>query len=305
MKQPSQEDLLGYVLGALEAQEHRDLQQQIDDHPQSAQIEEQLLEIRASMLPLDYADTSGYRPGLARRTCEFVANYQNNPGAFEHTNHSLGVSGAADVDAAFANDEELDQVGLAGRNSGGAGLTQRVSERMMHPGSWSRMDIMACVAMFAVIGSVLFPALSYSRYNSQIVACQSNMQRVGNAMMCYSDCNGGEFIAIPREGNMAVSGSYATILRSKNFIESDDAFTCAGVTRDEPFRMPTMTQVSMATGSQLAVLHQKMGGDFGHTMGYRGESGYCAPRNEGLSHVVLLADMPSTNLPGQIGRAHV
>ena len=50
MKHPSQEDLLGYVLGALDAQEERDLQEQIDANPE---IEDQLLEIRNSMTPLE------------------------------------------------------------------------------------------------------------------------------------------------------------------------------------------------------------------------------------------------------------
>ena len=306
VKQPSQEDLLGYVLGALEAQEQRDLQQQIDEHPQSAEIEDQLLEIRASMLPLDYVDTSGYRPGLARRTCESVASYQNNPGSFDHAPHGGQAIHAANstnaVDAAFA--EDLNQVELGSLSKIGSPFTSQFRERMLHPGSWTRIDILASVAMLAVIGSILFPALSYSRYNSQIAACQNNLQQVGNAMMCYSDCNGGQFVAIPREGNLAVSGCYAMILRDKQFIEDDSVFGCAGVDRDQPLVMPTMTQVSMASGAQLNSLQRKMGGDFGYTIGVHNESGYQAPRNEGLSHVVLLADMPSTNLTGRKSANH-
>ena len=64
MKHPSQEDLLGYVLGALDAQEQRDVQQLIDADPE---LEEKLLEIRSSLGPLDFLDgTAGPRPGLAR-----------------------------------------------------------------------------------------------------------------------------------------------------------------------------------------------------------------------------------------------
>ena len=72
MNHPSQQDLLGYVLGALDAQEQRDLEQQIDNDPA---LEETLLDIKAALVPLDSIDNKGYRPGLARRACEAVANW--------------------------------------------------------------------------------------------------------------------------------------------------------------------------------------------------------------------------------------
>ena len=75
MKNPSQENLLGYVLGALDAQEQRDIQQTIDANPE---IEEQLIKIKGDLLPLDCLDSSAPQPGLARRTLESVAIWQNS-----------------------------------------------------------------------------------------------------------------------------------------------------------------------------------------------------------------------------------
>ena len=71
MKNPSQEDLVGYVLGALDATEQRQVQAMIDNDPA---LEEQLLEIKNSLLPLEAIDSpTGPPVGLARRTCEAVA----------------------------------------------------------------------------------------------------------------------------------------------------------------------------------------------------------------------------------------
>ena len=56
MNDPSQEDLLGYVLGALDAQEQRDLQRQIDNDPS---LEESLLDLKAALVPLDCMDSTG------------------------------------------------------------------------------------------------------------------------------------------------------------------------------------------------------------------------------------------------------
>ena len=69
---PSQQDLLGYLLGALDAQEQRDLQLEIDNDPS---LEEALLDLKAALVPLDCLDNQGYRPGLARRACEAVASW--------------------------------------------------------------------------------------------------------------------------------------------------------------------------------------------------------------------------------------
>jgi hypothetical protein len=66
-----EKDLLGYVVGALDAPEQRDLQAAIDADPN---LEEELLAIKNSLAPLEYLDANGSRPGLARRTCELVAN---------------------------------------------------------------------------------------------------------------------------------------------------------------------------------------------------------------------------------------
>ena len=75
MNPSSQDDLLGYLLGALDAQEQRDLQQKIDNDPA---LEESLLDLKAALVPLDSLDAKGYRPGLARRTCEAVANWDTD-----------------------------------------------------------------------------------------------------------------------------------------------------------------------------------------------------------------------------------
>ena len=89
MNNPSQQDLLGYLLGALDAQEQRDLQQQIDNDPA---LEETLLDLKAALVPLDCIDNRGYRPGLARRACEAVASWD---------------AGSADARLAFLDDQEI------------------------------------------------------------------------------------------------------------------------------------------------------------------------------------------------------
>ena len=71
MKQPSQEDLVGFVLGALDATEQNQIQDMIDNDPH---LEEQVVELKNSLMPLEAINNPVGPPvGLARRTCEFVA----------------------------------------------------------------------------------------------------------------------------------------------------------------------------------------------------------------------------------------
>ena len=95
MNSPVQEDLLGYVLGALDATEERSVQQKIEQDPA---LQEEVRKLKASLVPLDFLDApSGLRTGLARRTCEWVAGTSKNPEAIETTPYT-------DHLAAFASD---------------------------------------------------------------------------------------------------------------------------------------------------------------------------------------------------------
>ena len=76
-----QEELLGYVLGALDAPEERNIRQKIESDPS---LQEEVNKLQASILPLDHLDNPlGSRPGLARRTCEWVAAATKYPDTME------------------------------------------------------------------------------------------------------------------------------------------------------------------------------------------------------------------------------
>jgi hypothetical protein len=290
---PSQEDLLGYVLGALDAQEQRDLEQLIDQNPE---IEEQLLQIRTSMLPLDHLETAGPRTGLARRTCESVAGRQQglNDACYP------GISGTLEacLQAASA-DATLDE-------EPASDFRPSVSDRILHPSTWSVPDVLVGMALIAILAGILFPTISYTRYNSRLMACQHNLSEVGVALMNYSSANEGRFVVIPREGNLAVSGCFGPILKDAGFLEDDTLLSCAGVAANlPPVHIPSCEQVESAVCErEVDHLRRTMAGHFGYTMGYCENDQYVSPRFMGRTNVVLLADQPSLDLPGRRSANH-
>jgi hypothetical protein len=68
---PTREDLLGFILGALDTSEHQQVADCLDRHPE---LRLEIEQIQAALAPLETCRDSGdYPAGLARRTCEVIA----------------------------------------------------------------------------------------------------------------------------------------------------------------------------------------------------------------------------------------
>ncbi len=315
MNHPNDENLLGYVLGALDAQEQRDVQEAIDADPQ---LDEQLLAIKSALAPLDYLDTSGPRPGLARRTCELVANINGRPlqrldKSDFYSNSSLSAALASNALTTASPDGSSARSTLSTHNMTSmlldkSNFSRDPSRQLWLPSTWSLPDFVMAVAVMAVLAGLLFPAVSYSRYNSRLLGCQNNLRQLGQAFYQYSQTHGGRFVEIPRSGPLSVCGSFAPILKDGGFVPDDNLFGCPGLAgnskRAVPIRIPSIQSLEQASGQQLIQLHQNISGDYGGSMGYFSTEGYVPPSNLGRTNVVLLADMPSMGCSGRISSNH-
>ncbi len=306
MKTPSQEELLGYVLGALDAQEQRDVQQLIDENPE---IEEQLLQIKNSLQPLDCLQSSGPRPGLARRTCESVASWQHESALGNPTDVSSldsSIRAAFDVEADDPRLVAAEDVATYNvrRPQTQPAIRSSVSQRFLHPNTWSIPDVMVGMAIIAIMAGILFPAISYTRYNSRIAACQNNMGQIGMALMSFSSAHEGQFVTIPRDGKLSNIGCFGPILKDSGFVEDDSVFACAGVASKTPVQIPSCDQIKNShCAKQMDHYRKTMCGHFGYTMGYQENGQYQSPRDMGRTNVVLVADRPSC-LPGRVSKNH-
>lgn len=263
MKQPSQEDLLGYVLGALDATEQKQLQEMIDNDPS---LEETLVEIKNSLLPLEAIDNPAGPPvGLARRTCETVAIAAKQPAPLTPA-PSKPSPPSKSWTPSFAR------------------------------GSWSMMDYLVTCGVILVFAAILFPALAVTRYNSRVAKCQDNLRTLGVAFLKYSEMNEGAFPSIPEGGNMSVAGCYGPILKEVSLVTDDSVFACAGrgIDREAPVCIPTVDMVKCSDCPQQTRYFQKsMGGDYGHSLGHTEDGSYRGASRLGRSHYVVLADVPS------------
>jgi hypothetical protein len=301
VKNPSQENLLGYVLGALDAQEQRDIQQTIDENPE---IEEQLIEIKGSLLPLDCLDPPGPQPGLARRTLESVAIWQNSSSLAPTA--STESSLAQNIQAAIeSGDSQSDSEPTSPR------LRVSISDRLFHPNTWSLPDVLVGTALLAICASILFPVISYTRFQSRITVCDSNLQAFGSGLINYSGANEGRFVAVPRSGQLVSVGYIGPVLKDAGFLEDDSILACPGIANScPPVHIPTCEQIESAQSvEELNYYLRNSLGHFGFSMGHQVNGRYQPPRVRGsnfrgVSYVFLAGDRPSANMPGRASMNH-
>jgi anti-sigma factor RsiW len=260
---PSQQ-LLGYLLGALEDDERVALEEQLRT---SAKLRERLAALRQQIERLRGASCeSEPPPGLARRTCHFIAAYAEASSAKEPARA-----------AASATPVQLP-----------SGPSWR----------WGDVSVMAGIMVTAVL--LIFPAIESSRFRARVTACQENLQRLGTALIRYSDHHAKYFPQVSQQGNLAAAGIYAPVLLGDGLLEASRQVVCPGssLAGDRSFQVPSLGQLGAATGRELEQLRSVMGGSYGYSLGYVEDGRYVSTRNLSRPTFALMADAPSDTLPG-------
>ena len=279
MNNPSSQDLLGYMLGALEPEEHQQIEFQIDEDPA---LREELDLVRRQVAVLDQLDPPGTPPaGLARRTCESIS-VLTSTSSFPRVASSGNPPAKPEKGRWFSSRREA---GTAGRRG-------------------SLMDFVIVAAVVLLLAAIILPAINNSRYHSRLLACQNNLRTVGTGLLEYSSNFGGEYIPIPESGNQAFAGIHAPTLLSTGFVNDPSVFSCAGTGRAENRMIPTLDEIKVARGQLLRKLQKLAGGDFAYSLGQMVNGRYTAGRNENRSHYLILADAPGFDQPGRASTNH-
>jgi hypothetical protein len=273
------QQLLGYLLGALEDDERAVLEEQLHA---SVELRQQLATLRRQIGLLRQASCEfDPPPGLARRTCHFIAAFAEAPSAPPVRSESPRA--APHVPAIQLPPAELP-----------AGGSWR----------WTDVSVMAGILVAAVL--LIFPAIEGSRFRARVTACQDNLQQLGTALVRYSENHGKYFPQVPQQGNLAAAGIYAPALLSDGLLDSPQRVVCPGssLAADRPFQVPSLDQLQASGGRELVRLRSMMGGSYGYSLGYVEDGRYVSTRNLARPTFALMADAPSDTLPGFQSRNH-
>lgn len=250
------EQLLGYLLGALEPEERAEVERTLETN---SRLREELAEIRASLQKLGLDDPpEPIEPpaGLVERTCEFVASAADQP------NVALPPERAP---------------GPASR-------------------SYTLADALVAVSVVLVLGALVFPSLARSRFLARLTTCQNNLRHVGFALWHDSELRPTRtYTRLPWEDERTVAGMMASTLLERQLVEGPDVFICPASDQAEllpGFPMPTNRQMREAVGADLARLQHLIGGSFAYPVGFTSDGEVVPPRNTYRENYCLVGEAP-------------
>ncbi len=270
------EQLLGYLMGALDEAESADVQAALECDPklaaECAQLEQQIAPLSEDESWIDPP------PRLAERTIAWV--------------------GAQADRVDHASDDETPIL---------ASLSQSADMNATHR-RWTLADVVVAAGVCAAAAMLFVPAIANSRQQAAIVQCQNNLQQLGVALVRYSPNHQGEFPLVPAVGKMSFSGVYAPLLKEAGLLEDDNVLLCPTspiAAEKDDFVVPTTEEILQADGKELTLLQRKLGGSYGYALGYQNDDGqYCANLNRNRPRFALLSDAPSLHLKDRTSANH-
>lgn len=248
------ENLVGYLLDALEPETKREVEQHVNEHPDARQ---RLALLRRALAPLE-SDRDKIDPpaGLWVRTLSRIA---------ENRTQTLPPAPEPVI---------LRAMPVAGRTW------------------WRRADVMVAAGLLLCLSLLLPPGISHLRFRNEVSACQNNLRQFYFALRGYSDSHGGQFpniseVAAPRR----VAGMVVPVLMQEMNGKSP-AFNVACPTQNvRAQQYPPLEHFPAMNKDDFERFATEMLGSYAYTLGYRDGERYVAHRAD-AAHFPIMADRP-------------
>lgn len=325
------EDLLGYLLSALEPHEMRRIDQRLQEDPL---LREELAKVQRMLDEFDQVagenDLVELPPDLISRTLDCIEQAEtdaNDNAGFD----SVGFDSAVDS----AADQSLVAGGSHSLFSSDSSLSGMRPERLLPTRAqqtWADLLVSALAA--AAILALAFPVVSRYRGEARKMACQNNLRQLGVAIGDYVlGRNDSRLPQIAESGLEAFSGIWELRLADRGLLTDPSWRWCADGeipsevcprNCDEP---QWSTAGNQATGAKLApdrggtvfsrvgshdlinsehlmdaafrgdikllkFIQRTAGGHYAYNLGVIENGKYQTPRDEGRASFAILGDMP-------------
>jgi hypothetical protein len=251
------EDLIGYLLGAVDDAERHRIEQRLLVDPA---LREQLAKLRLALDSLD-ASHDGFVPpsDLVQRTLDSIPPVPSQAA-------SRGQSHR-----------------LVGDDSTGRSAAHR------------RWDALAIAAASIAIFAIAWPLLLQSRSLTRRQQCADQLSRLGQSLNWVAMKSPTRRLPmVGQQGRTAFAGIYAVVLREHGMLDQDSIVWCRDEgTRPDQWRIPTLREVHEGDSSQWMQWARTSGGSYTYSLGVTDEQGqYMAAKFEGRSQFALMSDTP-------------
>ena len=260
------EQLLGFLLGALDAPEQHLVEQELNT---DARIRGELDRLNAGLAPLRDCQQDYEAPdGLAEQTCDYVADQA-----------SCRSSQAAICETVTM-----------------AGSVSPLSSR------WSLADLVVTASVIGATALLFFPAIATSRFHAEVAGCQYNLRQIGFALSQYSSMSNDYFPYVQPKGDLAFAGVYAPLLMERGHVTESRYFVCPAsslAVKKASFRVPTIQDLRLSPRDKRRLLRRYSSGSYGYHMGHLEHGRHHGTRNQARPYFALMSDAPSLHLEGQ------
>jgi hypothetical protein len=250
------EQLLGYLLGALDPNEIEVVEQLLRQRPE---LHRELDALREMIDPLDDLPSTEEPPQrLAERTCSLVDFHARRDGA------SLGGEPIT---------SSTPHASVAGMST-----TYVVPSGGSH--GWTALDMFVALGVCLSLAFLFLPALMASRDQARTLQCQRQLSSLGLALHTYYD-QFESFPAIPKTGDFSFSGMFACSLRECGMLPETSTLICpASPLADSAERWAGVFTVreALARPSDVSLaMIQQSGGSYGYSLGVVVDGQYETP----------------------------
>ncbi|MGC3967420.1 MAG: hypothetical protein QM775_08645 [Pirellulales bacterium] len=289
------EDLIGYLLGAMQPDEKRDFERRLQA---DAELRRELEFLKAALDECgDPAHLLDPPSGLAKRTCEFLSRVRAEEAAM-----FFAAKGVPTVDSSRVGAPTQDMA-AARQDLQPAGFVAAAWNEPPAAGGrrWQLADVITLGGIAMAASLLFFPALASWRYGQHAATCRDKLHRLGTALVSYSDLHDGFFPEVPETGPLAHAGIYAPRLVEAKLVNDSTDFLCPGrPTTLETYAVPTINKLRRAVGAEEIELARKMGGGYGYALGYLDDGVYKPNRNLHRATFAVLADAPGDGGRGSL-----
>jgi hypothetical protein len=182
---------------------------------------------------------------------------------------------------------------------------------------WRRADMLVAAALLLAFLGLLFPGLNYLRYRQNISYCQENLQSFYRSLIAYSDHHGGELPKVEKDPPRDVAGIFVPILYDGGFLKSNGIVRCPGNDLPPPLPVPslqTLEQHNQFRPDQWKQEAGQLAGCYAYSLGYQEGGRHCGlrydPHQANNGQLPIMADRPPferqsyITVPGDNSRNH-
>jgi hypothetical protein len=267
--EPMDEDLIGYLLGALDPVTHRHVEAHVRTHPE-ARARLDLLEQALAPLAEDAAPPAP-PPGLAAAAIARVAAYR----AAELPPAVAWAPGRLPP----APEPSRHQVGSPGRG-------------------WGRRGDWAVAALLLVLlGGLTAPMLVGRWHDYRRTACENNLRLFWGDLQAYADRGAGDLPRVEADGPRAVAGIFVPVLNDAGVL-GEASVTCPGEGRPGAPRSASrrsvreLEELHRSDPAGYQAVARELAGGYAYCLGYREGSLHRGLRRGPDDDLPVLADRP-------------